>query len=192
MSARNESQITNPTYMGAVPGNIEGGDFERVPFGFSSQSLSQSSPLLLAPPPREGSEINRGAHDNDLEVSPPSSGSDAETLQPTPLIAGGQGQVRFHLSGGGSKEEKMGDPGETLRTPPRKLRPTLSIVTSPERRFTPYTPPRTPTTPSVPILRNQGNGQKVDGEMADPNRNATEVGTAPLRWMHGARKSNGK
>ena len=140
MSARNESKITNPTYMGAVPGNIEGADFERVPFGFPSQS---SSPLLLAPPPRLGSEgILGGSTDNDLEVSPPSSGSDAEPQHQTPLDAGGQGQVVFHLSGGGSKEEKMGDPGETLRTPPRKLRPTLSIITSPERRFSvKYNPP---------------------------------------------------
>ena len=123
MSARNESQITNPTYMGAVPGNIERGDFERVPFGFSSQSLSQSSPLLLAPPPREGSEINPGAHDNDLEVSPPSSGSDAETLQQTPLITGGQGQVLFQVGGRGVVYRVNGRSGDvTIERVGRNLR----------------------------------------------------------------------
>ena len=59
-----------PGYMGAVPGSIGGGDFERVPSVLPTQEV-QSSGILVVVEEGPLEAQHEGGGDTDLEVSPP-------------------------------------------------------------------------------------------------------------------------
>ena len=120
---------------------------ERFPSVLPTPEVQRSGILVVV---EEGplEAHHQGGGGTDLEVSPLSTDS-----APQEVGLGEGGQVVFQLAAhfGGvreSQEENLRDPGETLRTSPLKLRP--SLVVSPQMRFAPYKSPRTPSNPLTP------------------------------------------